>query len=76
MTVELKPVKSSNIESVGHDPAKNELIVRFRGTRPENDRTYHYEGVDAAKHAALIGAESIGKHLNTEIIGKHKHRKG
>lgn len=62
---DLTPVKSSNIEAVGHEG--DTLYVRFK-----NSGTYAYKGVDAAKHQALIGADSVGKYLAEHIRSKHE----
>lgn len=58
---------SSNVESLGHDPATNTLAVKFK-----SGSVYHYEGVDESKHAALAASPSIGRHLREMIIGNHK----
>lgn len=55
-------VSSSNVVSVGHDPATNQLEVEFA-----NGSVYLYEGVTAAEYTALITAPSVGKHLNGTI---------
>lgn len=68
--VDHTPVKSSSISSVAHDPKKNELHVKFT-----SGATYVYSGVDAAKHQALMGAKSIGSHLNQHITKKHPTRR-
>ena len=59
---ELVPVKSSNIESVGHDADKSELHVRFK-----NGGTYVFPGITAAQHKNLLAADSIGSHLHKHI---------
>lgn len=56
------PVTSSNIKSIGHDPATNTLEVEFN-----TGGIYQYGGVSAEKHQALVGAESIGKHFGQHI---------
>lgn len=66
----LDPVKSSSIAAMGHDPAKNELHVKFKA-----GATYVYSGVDAAKHQQLLGAPSIGKHFQQHIRDKHLSRR-
>lgn len=63
-------VKSSNVEAVKHDPVTNVLSVRFIG-----GNVYNYADVPADKHVALLGAESIGKHLRDHIQGKHDYKK-
>ena len=69
--MELKTVKSSNIEAIGHDPETNTLTVRFKG-----GNVYHYEGVDADKHKALMGASSVGSHFHANIKNLHKFSVG
>lgn len=64
------PVKSSNVKSVGHDPATGTLEVEFN-----NGGLYHYEGVSADKHAELMKADSIGSHLASHIKPHHAARK-
>lgn len=60
------PVKSSNIKSVGHDPATKTLEVEFN-----SGGVWRYADVPAEKHQALIGADSIGKHFGQHIKGVH-----
>ena len=64
------PVTSSNIVSIGHDPATNTLEVEFKG-----GGVYSYAGVDAAKHAALIAADSVGSHFHKHIKNDHSFSK-
>lgn len=68
--MERTPVKSSQILSIGHDPEKQVLEIEFKG-----GGVYHYTGVDAEKHAALVASDSIGKHFHANIRGQHQHRK-
>jgi hypothetical protein len=55
-------VASSNIHSIGYDPATSELEVRFK-----NGGTYRYAGVDAETHAAFLRAPSVGAHFHQHI---------
>lgn len=55
-------VKSSNITSIGYDPATATLEVQFK-----NGGRYQYAGVDARTHGALMGADSIGAHFHQHI---------
>lgn len=64
---DLAPVKSSNIDAVGHDPQASELHVQFK-----NGGRYVYHGVSADQHAALLKAPSIGSHLHKVIKPKAK----
>lgn len=68
--MERTPVKSGQIVSIGHDPEKQVLEIEFKG-----GGVYHYTGVDADKHAALVASESIGKHFHANIRGQHPFHK-
>lgn len=63
-------VASSNVDSVGHDPATDTLAVKFH-----NGSEYHYHGVSAADHTELLRAPSFGKHLVENFVGKFKYTK-
>jgi hypothetical protein len=65
---DLTPVRSSNIEAVGHDG--RDLTVRFKG-----GSTYRYVGVPRSTHAALMRAESKGSFLARTIVPNHKAEK-
>ena len=59
---ELRKVESSNISQVGfHD---NSIFVEFK-----NGTTYEYLETSKEDYSNLVGAKSVGKHLNTEIKG-------
>ena len=62
------PVKSSHIKSVGHDPETNTLAVTFH-----SGGVYHYHGVPKEKHDAMLRADSVGKYLEANIKGTHRH---
>lgn len=64
-----QPVQSSMISGVAYDPLGQRLHVRF-----PNGSHYAYDDVTADQHAALVGAESVGKHFGQHIRGKFKHR--
>jgi hypothetical protein len=66
----MRKVKSSTIESVGHNPDTNTLRVRFN-----NGVEYDYANVNTAQHAAFISAESVGSHFHANIKGKFEHSK-
>lgn len=63
----MKPVNSSSISHVGHDPATGVLSVKFH-----NGKTYQYEGVSSDQAADMLKAESIGRHFMGNIRGKFK----
>lgn len=68
--IEMKPVQSSNIRAIGHDPELAALIVEFT-----SGDFYEYADVNSEQFAALLGAESVGKYLNQHIKGKHAFKK-
>jgi hypothetical protein len=68
--MKLSPLKSSNLEAAGYDPATRTLTVKFK-----NGGTYHYEGCTQEHYDGLCSAESAGKYLHTTIKGKYNHRK-
>ena len=64
LKIVLKKVKSSAIQAVGyHEPSKT-LRIKFTG-----GAVHEYPNVDADTHAALMGADSIGKHFNQNLRG-------
>jgi hypothetical protein len=69
MTITLKPVKSSQIAAIGHDPATNTLAIRFNG----GQKLYHYEGVTPDDFSKFAAAPSMGKHFGANIRGKFPH---
>jgi len=58
-------VKSSNIRSVGYDPATSTLEVEF-----SSGGVYRYPQVPAEIHAAMIKAESVGKFFHACVRDK------
>jgi hypothetical protein len=68
--IERKPVKSSNIVSMGHCPDTNTLAVEFK-----NGGTYHYHGVPASVHEEAIAAKSVGGYLHSNVKGKYEVEK-
>lgn len=67
----MKPVKSSGLEAIGHDPKTGILTVKFK-----SGQTYHYEGVSVDHHSKLMSAPSIGSHFQRSIRGAFKEVKG
>lgn len=62
--IRMTDVKSSQVKSIGHDPATNTLAVCFtRGA----GAIYHYPGVTAQQHQEFVNAESIGSHFGKNI---------
>lgn len=66
----MKPVESSSIAAIGHDPETNELHVQFK-----NGKTYTHYDVPATSHELLMGASSIGAHYNAHIKGRFEHKR-
>jgi hypothetical protein len=65
-----KPVLSSNIRSIGYEPAAKRLEVEFH-----DGSVYSYHDVEAHEHEALTKASSIGSHFHAHIKHKHTHSK-
>lgn len=68
--MKLSPLKSSNIEAAGYDPATRTLTVKFK-----NGGTYHYEGCTKDHYEGLCSAESAGGYLHKHIKSAYKHKK-
>ena len=60
-----QPVESSNLRSVGYDPATRTLEVEFR-----NGTVYQYSGVEQEDFDRFMASSSKGKFLNESIKGK------
>lgn len=67
--IERKPVKSSDIKSIGYDPENKILEIEFS---PE--RVYQYSKVPAEIHSDIMGAPSKGKFFHTHIMWKYQFR--
>ncbi|GJQ22146.1 MAG: hypothetical protein HBSIN02_25010 [Bacteroidia bacterium] len=64
------PVTSSTVASVGYDPATLTLEVEFT-----NGTIYQYFDVPEMEYQNLVGAESVGKHLNNNIKPNYRYTK-
>jgi len=80
--MERQPVESSQIVSVGYDPAKSILEIEFRGAvkeMPEGEvfkgPVYQYFDVLPETHQALMDAQSAGRYFGQQIRGKFKFAK-
>lgn len=65
-TINLQPVQSSQIHSIGFDPDSGTMAVRFlagRGEQRGPGALYHYSGVSVEDFAAFQKAESKGSHF-------------
>lgn len=68
LTIGLNPVRSSNVESVGYDAPTQTLAVQFKG-----GKVYHYFDVPQEVHSGFGKAESVGKYIGANVVGKFKH---
>ena len=68
--MEFEKVKSSYLDSVSYDEAKQELQVKFK-----NGVVWKYFDVPEAAHVSLLLAESTGKFFIKEIKGQFSGRK-
>lgn len=66
--VPVSPVKSSSVSGVGYDPGTGTLAVQFKG-----GKVYYYEGVGPEVKTQLDKAESVGKFVGANVVGKFKH---
>lgn len=66
--MDMKPVKSSNIASVGYDAETKVLRVEFT-----SGATYNYDGVSQQVHAEMMASSSVGGFLASRIKNKHAH---
>lgn len=68
--MERKPIKSSNIKSVGYDAATKRMEVEFSG-----GGVYEYEGVEPDDHASFVHDRSPGGHFAAHIRNRFKSKK-
>jgi len=61
VNIQRKPVRSSNIKSVGHDPKTNTLQVEF------HSGAVHEYPATAAQHQEFIHAPSVGSYFHQHI---------
>lgn len=60
--VEMFPVNSSNVESIGYDETTQTLFVKFL-----NSYVYIYKGVPSMEFEGLKCAPSVGSYLHRNI---------
>lgn len=60
-------IDSSNLESIGYDPATRLLEVEFK-----NGGLYRYEGVEPELYQELMETESKGRFLSQKIKGRYR----
>jgi hypothetical protein len=64
--MQLTPVTSSAIKSIGYDAESRTMHVEFN-----SGKVYSYSDVSPEKHAALLAADSIGGHFSKHVRGAH-----
>jgi hypothetical protein len=66
--IDMQPVESSQIHSIGHDASTNTLAIRFKDRATSAPTSlYHYDNVTPDDFTAFQSAESIGKHFGKHI---------
>jgi hypothetical protein len=68
--MEMMPVASSLIESVGYDEDAEKLHIKFH-----SGPAYSYQGVTLELYGNLLQAPSVGKFFLTRIKGKFETEK-
>ena len=58
----MQPVRSSYLREIGYDEETRTLIIGFAG-----GNTFTYDDVPPETHAAMMGADSIGKFFHANI---------
>lgn len=69
--MEMKPVSSSNLQSVGYDPDEEKLVILFK-----RGGTYTYEGVSQSDYDGLMSASSVGQFFNENIKNVYPFTRG
>ena len=66
-SINMRPVTSSQIHSIGHCPNTNTLAIRFKAKNGGPAALYHYKNVQAEDFAAFSESESVGSHFYKNI---------
>ncbi|WP_207000888.1 KTSC domain-containing protein [Trinickia mobilis] len=67
-SIALTKVDSTQIDSIGHDPATQTLAIRFKNRSTGAPTSlYHYSNFTAEDFAAFEAAESKGSHFGKHI---------
>jgi hypothetical protein len=64
--MEITAVASTTLSTIAYDGVRNLLQLEFRSRT-----VYHYFGVPASVHEALLGAPSKGGYFNQAIRGRY-----
>jgi hypothetical protein len=75
---EMRRVFSSQIEQIGYDPTRQELVVQWKARKLEpQGQTSVYGNVNPDKARQIMNAESVGKALHEMVKSQpqqHPHR--
>lgn len=66
---DMKPIFSSHVDAVGHDPASGELHVRWN-----DGKTSVYQNVPETVAAQVMNSWSVGQALNEMVKKQFPHR--
>ncbi|MDR9177940.1 KTSC domain-containing protein [Burkholderia multivorans] len=66
-TIDMQPIESSQIHSIGYDVETQTLAVRFKSRDGAPTSLYHYSDVTQANFDAFKGADSLGSHFYKHI---------
>lgn len=64
--MDMQKVTSSNIDSIGHDPVRQVLAVKFK-----SGKTHEYGGFTPAKFSEMQAAPSVGSYFAKNVKDKH-----
>ncbi|MCW5141088.1 KTSC domain-containing protein [Burkholderia cenocepacia] len=67
LRIDMTPVESSQIHSIGYDPQTSTLAIRFKNKDGEPTSLYHYDDFTPSNFDAFRKAESIGSHFYRHI---------
>lgn len=65
--IEMIPVESSQIHSIGHDSGTGTLAIRFKNSKGEPSSLYHYDNFTDTDYIQFCSAESVGSHFGKYI---------
>lgn len=68
--IDMIPVVSSNVDSIGYHPDTQTLRVRFN-----NGSVYEYMNVPPMEFEQLRTAPSVGSYLNRNVKGNYPYQK-
>ena len=65
LSISMQPVESSSIMAYGYDSQVGALRIQFKG-----GKSYLYRGVPASVVDELKKAESVGRFVSKNVVGK------